>query len=57
VIRKRVGVADFASLADLDAKIGTFIAEWNEVAHPFDWTPRSFDKVLASVRDDMPLAA
>lgn len=27
--RKRVGVADFASLADLDAKIGTFIAEWN----------------------------
>lgn len=55
--RKRVGVADFASLADLDAKIGTFIAEWNEVAHPFDWTPRSFEKVLASVRDDMPLAA
>lgn len=24
---------------------------------PPDWTPRSFDKVLASVRDDMPLAA
>lgn len=28
-----------------------FITEWNEVAHPFDWTPQSFDKVLASVHD------
>jgi len=55
--RKRVGVADFASLADLEAKIGTFIAEWNEVAHPFEWTHSSFDKVLASVHDDIPAAA
>lgn len=37
--RKRLGVANFANLGDLEAKIGTFIAEWNEVAHPFDWTP------------------
>jgi hypothetical protein len=57
--RKRVGVANFASLADLAAKIGSFIAQWNEVAHPFHWTPSSFDKVLASVHDEIaaPLAA
>jgi hypothetical protein len=51
--RKRVGVADFESLADLESKIGAFIAEWNAVAHPFDWTPRSFDKVLAKVHDEI----
>jgi transposase len=57
--RKRVGVAAFESLADLESKIAAFITEWNEVAHPFDWTPRSFDKVLASVHDTIstPLAA
>lgn len=58
--RKRVGVANFASLADLGAKIDSFITEWNAVAHPFNWTPSSFDKVLASVHDDItvpPLAA
>jgi hypothetical protein len=24
-----------------------FIADWNREAHPFKWTPASFDKVLA----------
>jgi hypothetical protein len=51
--RKRVGVANFASLADLATKIESFISEWNEVAHPFDWTPSSFDKVLAKVHDEI----
>lgn len=55
--RKRVGVADFASLSDLDGKIAVFITEWNEVAHPFDWTPQSFEKVLAAVHAEVPLAA
>lgn len=55
--RKRVGVANFESLADLEAKIGAFIDEWNEVAHPFDWTPSSFAKVLASVHEELPIAA
>lgn len=55
--RKRVGVADFASLSDLDGKIAAFITEWNEVAHPFDWTPQSFEKVLAAVHAEVPLAA
>lgn len=51
--RKRVGVANFASLADLEDKIIRFIGEWNEVAHPFAWTPQSFDKVLAQVHDEI----
>jgi hypothetical protein len=56
---KRVGVAAFESLADLESKIAAFITDWNEVADPFDWTPRSFDKVLASAHDTIstPLAA
>jgi transposase len=55
--RKRVGVANFSSLADLEARIAAFIQEWNDVAHPFDWTPASFDKILASVHDDIPITA
>jgi hypothetical protein len=35
--------------ADLEAKILAFIDEWNEITHPFDWTPTSFEKVLNSV--------
>jgi hypothetical protein len=55
--RKRVGVADFVSLADLEAKIDSFITEWNGLAHPFEWTPRSFDKVLASIGEEVAAAA
>ena len=58
--RKRVGVANFVSLADLETKIAAFIAEWNQAAHPFKWTARSFDKVLASVEAQiahLPVAA
>lgn len=45
--RKRFGIADFASKADLKDKIMQFIAQWNRYAKPFNWTRRSFDKVLA----------
>jgi hypothetical protein len=47
----------FDSLVDLEAKIDSFITEWNEVAHPFEWTPRSFDKVLASIGEEVAAAA
>jgi transposase len=52
--RKRLQIADFASKADLRAKLMQFIAEWNEVAHPFNWTTKSVAKVMADV---MPAAA
>jgi transposase len=45
--RKRLRVADFDSLQDLEQSILDFIAEWNEEAHPFAWKRTSFDKVLA----------
>ena len=44
---KRLRTPNFSDLGDLAAKIGTFIAQWNEAAHPFAWTPQSFAKVLA----------
>lgn len=45
--RKRLGIADFADKAALAERLHAFIAEWNQVAHPFQWTAKSFDKVLA----------
>ena len=40
-----------SDLRDLEAKILAFIDEWNEIAHPFDWTAKSFEKVLNRVDD------
>ena len=45
--RKRLRLADFDDLADLEQSILAFIAEWNEQAHPFAWKRSSFNKVLA----------
>jgi len=55
--RKRLAAPNFADLADLEAKILAFISEWNEVAHPFNWTPASFAKILAKIDAAMKLAA
>lgn len=49
--RKRLRAPNFADLEDLEAKILAFITEWNGIAHPFRWTAKSFEKVLASVDD------
>ena len=45
--RKRLVAPNFKDLAALEAKLTDFIAAWNAEAHPFKWTPTSFDKVLA----------
>lgn len=47
--RKRLRAPNFADLADLEDKILAFIAEWNDIAHPFNWTSKSFDKILNGV--------
>jgi transposase len=47
--RKRLRSPNFADLAALQRAIHRFIAEWNEIAHPFRWTPSSFDKILAKI--------
>ena len=53
--RKRLRSPNFADLAALQRAILRFIAEWNDIAHPFRWTSRSFEKILAQV--DAALAA
>lgn len=55
--RKRMTAPNFQNLADLEAKIKLFIGEWNKVAHPFNWTPKSFVKVLAKVDAAIEVAA
>jgi len=55
--RKRLVAPNFEDLDDLEAKILAFIAEWNGAAHPFNWTSKSFDKVLAKVDAALKTAA
>lgn len=55
--RKRLAAPNFHDLADLEAKILAFINEWNVAAHPFNWTPKSFDKVLAKLDAEIKAAA
>ena len=52
--RKRLRHPNFADLAALTTAILQFIREWNAVAHPFNWTAHSFDKVLAKAEAAMP---
>ena len=47
--RKRLRTPNFADLAALQQAIHQFIAQWNEIAHPFRWTSHSFDKILAKI--------
>jgi len=45
--RKRFRIVDFKSKAHLAVKIHQFITEWNELAHPFNWSTKSVTKVMA----------
>lgn len=45
--RKRFGITDFASKAGLQTQIEQFIPEWNQGAHPFNWSTKSVAKVMA----------
>ena len=47
--RKRLRSPNFADLTVLQRAIHQFIADWNEIAHPFRWTATSFDKILAKI--------
>ena len=47
--RKRLRIADFESKEHLQAKIGQFICEWNQHAHPFNWSTKSVAQVMAEV--------
>jgi transposase len=45
--RKRLRIADFTSKDHLRAKLEQFIGEWNQQAHPFNWSTKSVAKVMA----------
>jgi transposase len=47
--RKRLTAPNFADLAVLEERVLAFVAEWNLHAHPFKWTTKSFDKVIAKI--------
>jgi transposase len=56
--RKRLRIADFASKEQLAERLMAFIREWNENAHPFNWTSKSVAKVMAKCQaeDNKPQA-
>jgi len=45
--RKRFRIADLASKAVLQTQIEQFMVEWNQGAHPFNWSTKSVAKVMA----------
>jgi transposase len=55
--RKRLTAPNFADLDALQERVLMFIAEWNEHAHPFAWTSKSFDKVFAKIDAELATAA
>ena len=49
--RKRLRIVDFASKEHLAERLMAFISEWNEIAHPFNWTSKSVAKSHGEVPD------
>jgi transposase len=45
--RKRLRIVDFESIEHWRMKIEQFIGEWNQQAHPFNWSTKSVAKVMA----------
>lgn len=56
--RKRLRIADFADKEQLAERLMSFVQEWNENAHPFNWTTKSVTKIMAKcqIAEDQPLA-
>ena len=48
--RKRFRIADFKDKSELAQRVEQFISEWNEQAHPFNWSTKSVAKVMAEAR-------
>lgn len=55
--RKRLGIANFADKKELAERLDAFVSEWNSHAHPFIWSRKSFDKVLAKCEANIQAAA
>jgi hypothetical protein len=57
LVRKRLRIADFADKAHLAERLQAFIKEWNQRAHAFAWSAKSFEKILAKCEQAMLKAA
>lgn len=55
--RKRFRFADFDSKEAMNASMQQFISEWNDQAHPFNWSTKSVAKIMADAPESMRLAA
>jgi transposase len=55
--RKRLTAPNFPDLGALEERVLAFITEWNAIAHPFAWTARSFEKILAKTNAAIGAAA
>jgi DDE superfamily endonuclease len=53
--RKRLCIADFADKAELAERLQAFIREWNQVAHPFNWSTKSVAKIMAKCEPAPPV--
>jgi hypothetical protein len=56
--RKLLRIVGFPSKERLAERLMAFINEWNEIAHPFNWTSKSVAKVMAKcqIEDAKPTA-
>ena len=52
--RKRLAIADFADKAELAERLQAYIREWNEIAHPFNWSTKSVAKIMAKCGQPLP---
>jgi hypothetical protein len=50
---KQLCIADFADHAALANRMGAFIREWNEVAHPYAWRMNSLAKIVVKRNSDL----
>lgn len=55
--RKRLAIADFADKGHLAERLHAFVEEWNQHAHPFNWTRKSVTKIMAKCESPLALAA
>ncbi len=51
--RKRFGILNFKNLEELAERIGAFVGEWNEKAHPFKWTREGGARLLERLEQKM----
>jgi len=45
--RKRLRIANFADKKSLAERLTAYIAQWNAIAHPFNWSSKSVARVMA----------